>query len=140
MKAMEVFCGNSRAAAGARCIVKRTLRKMRLPANLEPHELAEAFIANPWQFSTGIERAIDASVKAYERNDSKTEQWKAEEIEVLFALLDVNLTWPGLYPTYVYMGEKPVAMPPGCFARESYDLSGLWWTIREVRKYQEGGK
>lgn len=139
MKAIDVFCGDSRAAAGARVIVKRGLRKMRLPVPDSHEALAAIFKVSPWEFSSGIERAIEESKRAYERNDTERERQKAEDVETLMALLCVQLDWPGLYPTYTYKGRKPPMMPPGLFAAESYSLNGLWALLRDIRKY-EGAK
>jgi hypothetical protein len=129
MKAIDVFCGDSRAAAGARCIVKRALTKMRLPIPEDRQGLAAAFILAPWEFSSGIERAIEESKRAYERGDAQREQWKAEDVETLMALLNVQLDWPGLYPTYQYKGK----VPKGVRVVEGYQLSHVWSLIREIR-------
>ena len=123
------------AAAGARTIIKRTLRKQRLPVSDDAEELAGYFMARPWACTAGIERALQNSARAYERGDTTAEQRYARQVETLMALLEVRLTWPGLYPTYIYMLPKPAKMPPGLFAREVYDLGALWRLLRDVRKY-----
>lgn len=117
-------------------MIKRTLRKARLPYTEDVVELAGFFMAHPWALTGAIEHKIGQSVKAYERGDDQREQWYAEDVETLMSLIGVRLTWPGLYPTYVYQGEKPATMPPGLWRTEEYDLAGLWALLKDVRKYE----
>ena len=126
----KVFCGTGRAAAVARVLVRRGMRRMCLPVPETNEELAEAFITAPWQFSDGISRALQESAKAWERNDHAEEQAKAEAVEILMALLNVKLDWPGLYPTYKYTGK----VPAGVYVVEGYQLSHVWSTIKEIRE------
>ena len=53
-----------------------------------------------------LERLIRLSKKAYERNDSKKEQYYANQFEAQLKEIEplIGIDWPGLYPCFKYQG------------------------------------
>lgn len=127
------------AAAGARTIIKRTLRKLDLPVSDDAGELAAFFLDAPWACTEAIRQRLDESVRAYERNDDVRHRCAAGHVEALMSLLDVRLDWPGLYPVYIYTGPRPHAMPPGTFCRDHYSLRQLWRLLMGMRAARDQG-
>jgi hypothetical protein len=131
---MKVLSADTPEAAGARCIIKRTLRQMALPVG-EPAEYVAWFVAHPWACTTGIERALQQSVRAYERNDTVRENRYANQVVVLMGALGFRLDWPGLYPTFIYNSPKPENLPGGRWGGgECYQLSHVWTLLEDIRK------
>ncbi|KKL19087.1 hypothetical protein LCGC14_2469040, partial [marine sediment metagenome] len=121
------------------CIIKRTLRRMACPVG-DVKEQAGFFVANPWACTRSIMHTLELSAKAWERNDHRRENLHASHVEALMGLIGVRLTWPGLYPTYVLTFDKPDGVPPDLWAREHCSLSGLWMTLKAVRKVIGGAQ
>ncbi len=133
--ATKILDANTPAAAGARTIIQRSLRKMKLPTNDNVENLAGHFLAHPWSCTAAIERTLAKSAKAYECDDGQRERLLAHHVECLMSLIDFKLDWPGLYPTYEYTEPKPEKMPPGLFCETHYDLGQVWRFLKDVRKY-----
>ena len=125
----NVLLADTVGAAGARCIIKRTLRKMQIQPSGGPETYIGWFVAHPWACTVGIEWTIESSARAWTRgnNSGDSDTLAREEancarlrshVETLMAAIGVAMDWPGLYPTYRLNG------------RGYYSLGDLWAAMK----------
>jgi len=123
-KGAAILGGGDRAKAGARCIVKRSMRKVArangvpVPAAITrytPAELAAWALANPLPVLAAcvaaMERAADHWIRGNNSGNSDAHaegcrqcDWLREDATVVLALWEIVVDFPGLFPTYSRAG------------------------------------